>query len=560
MLLAACAVLLPGSSASVFDRDEARFALAVREMREQGELFVPSNWGVPRYHKPILAYWCAMASERFFGAGERALRFPSLVAGLAAVAATIAMVRRRLGERVALRAGAILATTFLFVLEAKILTADALLLGTTTLAFWAWMEWSGARRPATGWRLLFWVALALGLLAKGVNVLFLAAAAGARIHLRLAREGRAPRTLPLLFLVAALAAAVPRVAVLGPILCAAGFAWIFWLGRTGWRDAWRASGAVWGLPLCVALVSIWLVPALVASHGDFLREGVGHHLLGRATRVFEGHAGFPGYYLVTGVLFLFPWAALLPSALRRTWRDPRAELFLAWIVGPWIVLESSASKLPHYVLVTLPAVAVLVASELEHREATGRGWRGALERALFSLPVLMLLAGGLALAWRGPPETRTAALGIAMLAGLLGVAGHVLGARHPRFLFPLLAGGALALYAWVGAVALPAIEPLRLAPRLGRELTRLALPGEALHLYRWAPASVGVYLPKDHPLVVERSTVIPDRSGLVVVENTRLEAFLTSHPGSWQRLGSLQGIGFLGPSEVVILRNESNRR
>lgn len=56
-VLLACAVVLfaGASTASVFGRDEARFALAVREVRERGELFVPSNFGAPRYHKPILA-------------------------------------------------------------------------------------------------------------------------------------------------------------------------------------------------------------------------------------------------------------------------------------------------------------------------------------------------------------------------------------------------------------------------------------------------------------------------------------------------------------------------
>lgn len=121
MLAASATLLLLGSAgASEFDHDEARFALAVREMRASGELVVPTNWGEPRYHKPILAYWLALGAERLFGPCEFAWRLPSAVAGLVTLAATLALARRRYGERVALRAVAILGTSLVFVVGARI--------------------------------------------------------------------------------------------------------------------------------------------------------------------------------------------------------------------------------------------------------------------------------------------------------------------------------------------------------------------------------------------------------------------------------------------------------
>src|SRR5262249_49246614 len=161
---------------------------AVREMREHGELFVPSNFGEPRYHKPILSYWLALLSEDVFGRNEFALRLPSALAGLVSVAATMALAHRRFGARVALRAGALLATSLVFVVEDKILTADALLLATTTLSFWAWLELTDGAPRRRGWQVLFWLALALGILAKAVNIAFLGAAACALAFLRLQRE------------------------------------------------------------------------------------------------------------------------------------------------------------------------------------------------------------------------------------------------------------------------------------------------------------------------------------------------------------------------------------
>jgi 4-amino-4-deoxy-L-arabinose transferase-like glycosyltransferase len=558
-LLAVTAIVLAaGAGVGVFDRDEARFALAVREMRAAGEWFVPTNWGTPRYHKPILAYWLAIASENLLGPGERALRLPSLLAGLVAVAATVALARRRAGEALALRAGLVLATTLLFVLEAKLLTADALLLATTTVAVLAWTARRESSGSTFGWNVLFWIAVALGLLAKGVNVLFLLAIACTASALERPRGDRPRRLALALVVLGALAAALPAVAALGPVLCGAAALLLIGLDRAGWRAAWRASGAIWGLPLCLAIVATWLGPAWAATDGAFLREAVGHHLVARTAQAFEGHAGPPGFYLVTSLAFLFPWAALLPRALRRAWSQPSERFLVAWVVGPWLLLECSASKLPHYVLVSLPAVAILVARELAARADAGRSRLTRDERALIALPALLFLVGGARLA---AVETQGATLAFAGIAalGAAFLAALVIGpARWPS---PLgrLATLALALYLWLGAVALPALESSRLPRRLGDELARLAKPGEPVHLYRWFPASVGVSLPAGHPVLLEPDDELSGERGLVVVETRRLETFLARHPGSWTRVGDLRGRKGLDAEEVVVLRRQTER-
>ena len=251
-------------------------------------------------------------------------------------------------------------------------------------------------------------------------------------------------------------------------------------------------GAAWGLPLCAALVSIWTVPALLRSRGEFLSAGVGHHMLARSANPFEGHAGFPGYYLLTGVLALFPWALRIPAALRSAWRDPRCEFFLAWILGPWALLECLASKLPHYPLVTLPALAVLIALH-------------------------------------GPQ----------------------------RSLWTPLATAA-ALYLALGFVVLPLYEARRLSPRLGAEISRLVLPGEAIHLLGYRPASLGYVLPPGHRIVQDAGAVaaaVAERApGLYVVEEEREGELLGEGEARFQPLGRVQGLDSLSRREIVLLR------
>jgi 4-amino-4-deoxy-L-arabinose transferase-like glycosyltransferase len=53
------------------------------------------------------------------------------------------------------------------------------------------------------------------------------------------------------------------------------------------------------------------------------------------------------------------------------WRhrsEPPMRFLLAWVVPCWIVFELVVTKLPHYVLPLYPAVAILIAREIERRD------------------------------------------------------------------------------------------------------------------------------------------------------------------------------------------------
>src|SRR5205814_981022 len=48
-------------------------------------------------------------------------------------------------------------------------------------------------------------------------------------------------------------------------------------------------------------------------------------------------------------------------------REPGAKFLLAWAVPSWIVFELIVTKLPHYVLPTYPAIAILLAGIVDAR-------------------------------------------------------------------------------------------------------------------------------------------------------------------------------------------------
>ncbi|MDJ0785204.1 MAG: glycosyltransferase family 39 protein [Myxococcota bacterium] len=558
LALGGLALFLVGSaSIGVVDRDEARFALAVREMAERGDWIVPTNWDELRFQKPILVYWLAGASWSALGETPFGLRLPSALSSLAVVLLSAFAFARRFGPDVGFRAGVILATSVMLVIEAHAFTADAALLLGTTVSFLAWEKLrEGTERP--GWvQLLFWLAVAWGALAKLVNVGFLIAAAVALELVRGRRSDSETRTLLALCGVGALAVAIPGFGSVGVVVMIA-------LAGTAALRAWQRSerlepslGIVWGAPLAVAIFAAWGVPAVLETEGAFFTKGVQEDMLGRTTRGFEGHWGIPGYYVATTLLIFAPWGALLPAAVVRAFRkrnrDRRLLLPVAWIVGCFVMLELVTSKLPHYMLVTFPALALVVALELRFREDSEEPIPIRLRHAEALVGALLpaaLAIGSIVLAVAiEDTAVRAVAIGYALLAlGVAGVMVRVLRGGTPARIFRRLAAGAVVLYLGAFGALFPTLERVRIAGPLAEAVARHLRPGETLLLHDFQPASVGYALPVRPELLRRPRDVVPrlrSEPALLIVPNSerkpRLDRLLAEDPIELEHLETVRG-------------------
>ena len=137
--------------------DEGRYAEAGREMMATGDWFTPRINGIPHLSKPPLTYWLVGASLRMFGVNEFAARLPAALAALGTLLALYVLVRGMVDEPTALWAVLMLASSALFLLMARVITADMLLTCWVTWSVWA--LWRRSR-----W---FFVFAALGMLTKG---------------------------------------------------------------------------------------------------------------------------------------------------------------------------------------------------------------------------------------------------------------------------------------------------------------------------------------------------------------------------------------------------------
>jgi 4-amino-4-deoxy-L-arabinose transferase-like glycosyltransferase len=87
LCLLALVLFLPGlGSRDLWNPNEPTYGLAVAEMTDAGEWWIPTVNGVRFLEKPILYFWLARVATLVGGVNEFALRLPSLLAALVSVA------------------------------------------------------------------------------------------------------------------------------------------------------------------------------------------------------------------------------------------------------------------------------------------------------------------------------------------------------------------------------------------------------------------------------------------------------------------------------------------
>jgi 4-amino-4-deoxy-L-arabinose transferase-like glycosyltransferase len=315
------------SRSTLWDRDEPRFSRATAEMIESGNYLYPTFNGRLRPDKPILIYWLMSAPMRVLGPTPLACRFFSSVGIAVTCLFTFLIARRFLGVKAGLWSMAILPSTMLILVEGTAATSDGILLPCMVAVMVLFARGLESRLP---WYhvAVMGLALGLGLLAKGPVAL-----------------------LPIVVIVVTLVLIRKSEIRIGPHLVRLG------------------AAAVVGCLLFLA----WAIPANNATGGEFLRLGIGHHVLARAAKPLESHGGrfllsLP-YYLPVIIAGFFPWSMHLPGSIsavlnRRVGNAHFRELFLAWVVSIVVIMTLVATKLPHYILFTWPALALAVGGTL----------------------------------------------------------------------------------------------------------------------------------------------------------------------------------------------------
>ena len=362
---------LPGLMAlPVLDRDEAAFAQATAQMLESGGFIDVPARDQTGAGQPIGLHWLQAASVSAFSSAEAraiwAYRIPSLLGAMLAAGACAWGAAAFFGPGAGLIAGGILAGCMILSTEAGLGKPDALLCGAITLALAAmarlYAEAKGPEAKGQGsqgerTRVLFWLALALAVLDKGLVGPMMVALTGAALWIC---DRQAP-----------------------------------WARRLGWT---------WGLILFTALVGPWLAAVTVRTDGLAWSGGPGFGMAGQGAP--------PGLHALASPLLLFPAAALLPAALIEGWKaraEPGPRFALCWLIPNWLAFEAAPTRLIHHALPLYGALAWLAAFALTRPLGL---WSRIAGAALSVLAGAAIAALGMWPRWRPRALAAAGALGI----------------------------------------------------------------------------------------------------------------------------------------------------
>jgi 4-amino-4-deoxy-L-arabinose transferase-like glycosyltransferase len=305
---------------ALWDQDEGMHAATSREMVETGDWITTRFNGENFYDKPVFYNWFVSASFVAFGFTEFAARLPSALFGLATVLFTFWIGRSMFNRTVGLLAGAVLATSIVFIVLSRIVLHDIALTATMTLAFGALYCASEDESRRSKWWLVFYAAMALAVLAKGPVGAVLPGGVGG-VYALVTRRPRLildllPRPLELIvFLVVA---------------------------------------APWYVTMSLLHDDYFRLFILEKNFGSFL--GVGDPSHAEPFHYF--------FWVIFGVFF--PWSVFLPMALLHgviapERRDRRPLVFLLlWFVIVLLFFSVATSKLASYIVPLAPAAALLI--------------------------------------------------------------------------------------------------------------------------------------------------------------------------------------------------------
>ena len=359
LVLVAGALLAIRLDAPAFFDNEGRYAEVAREMVASGDYLTPRLDGTLFLNKPPLLYWLAAFVFRLAGPTEWA-RLVSIGAAAITLFATCRLGALLYGEAAGLVAGAALATTIGFVLEARTLRPDMIVVAVVVLALFFWQRARLWNAGSTAWLAAFYAVLGVGVLAKGL---------------------------------------VPIVLVGIPVTGLT-------LATDGGRGILRLR-PVLGLVIVGAVVLPW--HALVAAvHRGFAWDYiVNQHILFFLDRKLPRDSDGDPLIFFWGAFAAraMPWGLLLPLALPEILGDLRERPTLAAtataVVGTWaggllLFFSCAPSRLEHYALPALPASALL-AARVWQRARVGELGRGAWAY-LFGAGVTMAACGLTAIA------------------------------------------------------------------------------------------------------------------------------------------------------------------
>lgn len=501
--LIAALITLPGLGVgTLWDNSETAYGEVAREILLTHDWIVMHLNGDPWFVQPPLYFWIGAIVAKALGVTSLALRLPSAIATILMGAMTGYAVARQAGTRIGIYASAILSSCLMQAIIGRLAIMDALLDVAVALSVFWWFRALESGRDR--YFVYGWIAAGFGFLSKGLV---------------------AP--------VIALMVVVP---------------YALWNARHEEQriPSWRAW--IGGLLAFIAVIAPWMVAMALHTGMDGFEQMIVQYTFGRYTGVIQNQSGPLWYYLPVLILGFFPWIAFLPAgigygiaALRTTSTPPNLarlwRLAFTWIVVPLIFFSFAQTKLPNYIALELPALALVVA--LYFDAVVKKGASRSIVISAASVPIFIGLVtiaialfvrdnklGSSALAVTPDLIAMGASIGIGSI-----VTAILLARRSTIAIAPFVLGAAMLVAVDILAVeALPHAEPFKPVPQLAAIIQSRRHGGDVVAIQSFRGANALVFYTQPHvyalapPGASKSDEGVPARSVLCAHERIWLVA------------------------------------
>ncbi|MBU0574228.1 MAG: glycosyltransferase family 39 protein [Candidatus Margulisiibacteriota bacterium] len=308
---------------SLWQTDEVIYSNLAKEILQSGDWITLHLNGEPWFIHPPLFMWLTAATGALFGLSNFMARLWCAIFGLIGVLTLYQLGKLFYNERVGFYSGLILATTFQWIMQARLAIFDPPLAALMLLAVYFFFVGYKLKKPRAYW--WFYVFLGLAVLMKGpIGIL-----------------------LPLL--------------IIG-----------FYALLTGeLLNMFVECHPIVGMMVACAIGGSWyLIEWLI--HGQiFVDRVIGYYTVNRFLGVVETHTGPVVYYVPVILIGFLPWTAFLFEGIYDLWKDKkvRENLFVfLWVFVAFLFFSLARTKLPGYILSLYPFLALAAGKLLDKKE------------------------------------------------------------------------------------------------------------------------------------------------------------------------------------------------
>jgi 4-amino-4-deoxy-L-arabinose transferase-like glycosyltransferase len=337
------------------DRDEARFAQASRQMVQSNDYINIKFQDEMRAKKPIGIYWLQAASGKIFGLFDiGSFRIPSLVSSIISIIFTGLIARLIFPFYETLIVTMFFSSSMAFLGEAHLAKTDATLLSLICIQQYFLLKLILKKENTFSFRYLYpiiiWIAFSFGVLVKGplsFVILF-----------------------PTIITFCFLKKNFNLIKTLNPIL---------------------------GIIICSIIILPWFFAIDDATQGLFFQKALNDDFINKLESGQESHGAWPGTHLLILSIAIWPIATFLPSLILFALENKKnlvVQFLICWIVPFWIIIELVPTKLFHYSLPVLPAIAILAVGSLFHlKSQIGNLKSSFLQKTILFFSIIFGLGG-----------------------------------------------------------------------------------------------------------------------------------------------------------------------